>query len=128
MTYSEKLKDPRWQRRRQDAFDFHGQRCCKCQRHTTELHVHHINYSPGREPWDYTNAELAVLCYDCHKRTEREIREYRSDLFKVGPDTLLALGVARDILMAKQPYALGYAELLERAVYRLKANAEEEKK
>ena len=74
MTYSEKLKDPRWQRKRLqvlNAADF----CCQiCGQNEEELHVHHNLYRRGAEPWDYEDYELRALCKSCHKH-EEETRE-----------------------------------------------------
>lgn len=51
--YSEKLKDPRWQKKRLEimARDFFTCQMCQCKDNT--LHVHHRHYIGGREPWDY---------------------------------------------------------------------------
>jgi len=65
-TYFEKLKDPRWQKKRLEvlqAADFH---CQSCGDGTSTLHVHHKQYFKGREPWEYDARQLAVLCEDCH--------------------------------------------------------------
>lgn len=65
MTYSEKLKDPRWQRKRLLVFDRAGWACenCGCKERT--LHVHHLIYSKG-QPWESPDKTLECLCQDCH--------------------------------------------------------------
>jgi 5-methylcytosine-specific restriction endonuclease McrA len=65
MTYSEKLKDPSWQRKRLEILQRDGFTCrnCKCKDKT--LHVHHVVYIQGYEPWDYDQT-LLTLCEDCH--------------------------------------------------------------
>jgi hypothetical protein len=64
MTYSEKLKDPRWQKRRLEALEGAGWKCQRCSDSTTQLHVHHKKYKG--EPWDVPQDWLQVLCKPCH--------------------------------------------------------------
>ena len=67
-TYSDKLKDPRWQKKRLEVLNLHGFKCEKCKCETKELHVHHRFYITGREVWQYDNDVLQVLCCDCHEK------------------------------------------------------------
>jgi hypothetical protein len=67
-TYSEKLKDPRWQRRRLHMLEAAGWKCSGCQAEDKTLHVHHKLYRKGADPWEYSDDELAVLCEGCHGR------------------------------------------------------------
>jgi hypothetical protein len=65
-SYAEKLKDPRWQKKRLEALsnaDFCCEACCDS---TSTLHVHHKQYFKGREPWEYDVEQLGVLCESCH--------------------------------------------------------------
>lgn len=71
-TYSEKLKDPRWQRLRLEAMDEAGWECVKCSDSESTLHVHHKQYLRGKEPWDYDISQLAVLCESCHEKLHQE--------------------------------------------------------
>ncbi len=65
-TYSQKLKDPRWQKRRLKILDRDNWACQVC--HDTEetLHVHHLWYEKG-EPWDSPDEALETLCANCHE-------------------------------------------------------------
>lgn len=65
-TYREKLLDPRWQRLRLEKLQDQDFACEACGDTKTTLHVHHPKYIKGREPWEYSLAELEVLCADCH--------------------------------------------------------------
>lgn len=65
-TYSEKLKDPRWQKRRLERFQAAEFRCQDCDCAEKTLHVHHRYYISKREPWEYPDFALRVLCEDCH--------------------------------------------------------------
>lgn len=64
LTYSEKLKDPRWQRKRLEIFQRDEWKCLGCGTADTTLHVHHLKYSG--EPWDVENEFLETLCEKCH--------------------------------------------------------------
>lgn len=64
--YSEKLKDPRWQKKRLEVMEQAGWMCQICGDSDRELHVHHPRYEKGREPWDYKN--LICACHSCHER------------------------------------------------------------
>lgn len=64
--YLEKLKDPRWQRKRLEILSRDCWQCRICLDTTKTLHVHHRRYLAGREPWDYPDNLLVTLCCDCH--------------------------------------------------------------
>ena len=66
--YAEKLKDPRWQRKRLEVFDLAGWACECCDSTDKTLHVHHKQYIKGREPWEYEPDQLSALCEDCHEQ------------------------------------------------------------
>jgi hypothetical protein len=66
MTYSEKMKDPRWQRKRLEVFE-RDEWCCQvCCDDSATLNVHHRYYLNNKEPWEYPNEALITLCEDCH--------------------------------------------------------------
>lgn len=67
-SYSEKLKDPRWQKKRLEALELAAWSCSCCKDKSSTLHVHHRQYIKGREPWEYDNDQLEVLCESCHKQ------------------------------------------------------------
>ncbi len=64
--YSEKLRDPRWQRRRLAILERDSFACVVCGDTQTTLHVHHVAYVRGRDPWDYSERALVTLCETCH--------------------------------------------------------------
>lgn len=66
-SYSEKLKDPRWQKKRLEILSRDHWRCRHCGDGTVTLHVHHLKYFNGRNPWDYDDNYLITLCEECHK-------------------------------------------------------------
>jgi hypothetical protein len=69
-SYSEKLRDPRWQKRRLEFLEKSRWTCRKCHVSTKELHVHHRVYRKGYQPWEYEDTDMSVLCTDCHTRVE----------------------------------------------------------
>jgi hypothetical protein len=68
--YQTKLQDPRWQKNRLLVLERDDWSCTKCQDNSTTLHVHHIKYEPGKEPWDYPLSNFVTLCADCHREVE----------------------------------------------------------
>lgn len=66
-TYSEKLKDPRWQKLRLEILERDGWRCQCCGDAKSTLHVHHKYYESGFDPWDYDQGTLETLCETCHE-------------------------------------------------------------
>lgn len=68
ITYSEKLHDPRWQKKRLLIFDRDDFTCTQCGNQRKELALHHKVYIPGIEPWDYPDDILITICKDCHDK------------------------------------------------------------
>lgn len=71
MTYSEKLKDPRWQKKRLEVLNRDNFTCISCGSDKHTLHVHHQLYQRGLEPWDYDTNLLITLCEFCHESEEQ---------------------------------------------------------
>jgi 5-methylcytosine-specific restriction endonuclease McrA len=65
-TYAEKLKDPRWQRKRLEIMDRDRFTCTECGDAAKTLHVHHTNYEAGKQPWEHDAANMTTLCESCH--------------------------------------------------------------
>jgi hypothetical protein len=68
-SYFEKLKDPRWQKKRLEILNAADWRCELCHAEDQTLHVHHKTYLKGREPWEYERDQLVALCEECHEST-----------------------------------------------------------
>lgn len=68
MTYAEKLKDPRWQKKRLEILNRDGFKCTRCESEKKTLHVHHLYYNKGFEPWEARSEHLETLCEDCHQQ------------------------------------------------------------
>jgi hypothetical protein len=69
-TYSEKLKDPRWQKKRLEVLQNDEFTCQFCGDVETELHVHHKTYVKGRQPWEYDLTNFVTCCKHCHTIAE----------------------------------------------------------
>lgn len=69
MTYAEKLKDPRWHKKRLEVFQAADFKCENCGDEKSTLHVHHLEYV-GNDPWDTPIDRLECLCFVCHKNKE----------------------------------------------------------
>jgi len=66
MKYADKLKDPRWQRKRLEILSRDEFKCVWCGNGKQTLHIHHHFYNPNGNPWDVPDCELITLCEDCH--------------------------------------------------------------
>lgn len=64
-SYSEKLLDPRWQKKRLTILSRDEWTCQHCGDTKTTLHVHHELYE-GNNPWDTDEVFLTTLCEECH--------------------------------------------------------------
>ncbi len=82
MTYSEKLRDPRWQKKRLEIFERDDFCCRYCFCDDKTLHVHHLLYHKDREPWEYENDCLITACEDCHKVEADRIGVVSKDVFR----------------------------------------------
>ena len=71
-SYSELLRDPRWQKKRLKVLERDNWICTKCGDGTSELNVHHKKYISGKKPWDYKIDMLDTLCKDCHTSHHNE--------------------------------------------------------
>ena len=66
--YLEKLRDPRWQKCRLKIMERDGFSCVDCGSKDRTMHVHHLKYIKGFDPWDYDEKDMETLCEDCHKQ------------------------------------------------------------
>ncbi len=103
-TYSERLADPRWQRRRLELYQRDNFECQHCSRGDQQLEIHHAYYVSGRSPWHYPGASLRTLCNGCHKIQQ-----------SVGPSAVFAWEVLAGLGMTENVNAMGMVRLLEQA-------------
>lgn len=82
ITYAEKLKDPRWQKKRLEIFQRDQFRCMECFSDEKSLQVHHIAYK-GKEPWDTPNKLLITYCHECHQKEEDKLKAAGENFVKL---------------------------------------------
>jgi hypothetical protein len=66
MSYSDLLKDPRWQKERLEILELDKWACRHCSNKELTLHVHHLYYEKGLKPWEYPDSALVTYCELCH--------------------------------------------------------------
>lgn len=78
-TYSERLQNPNWQKKRLDILSRDNWSCIECGdglKNDVTLQVHHKEYIFGRAPWEYENENFETLCGNCHaNRHDKKGRE-----------------------------------------------------
>lgn len=79
MTYSEQLKDPRWQRKRLEILGCANFTCVCCGNNKETLHVHHRYYVAHRYPWEYPLFCFQVLCIKCHENIKTDVEDRRQN-------------------------------------------------
>lgn len=80
-TYAEKLKDPRWQRKRLEVMKQAGFKCEICWDSQSSLQIHHPVYKKGADPWDYEKGELLCCCEECHKTATASQKKFKDMAF-----------------------------------------------
>lgn len=78
MTYSEKLKDPRWQKKRLEIMQRDEFTCSVCGDTESPLVIHHYKYDG--EPWEVDDEYLATMCWNCHEEEHTLIEAARKQL------------------------------------------------
>lgn len=71
-SYSELLKDPRWQKKRLEIMERDKFQCQYCFEKRDTLTVHHKYYMVGKKPWEYDNDCYVTLCDSHHKMFHNE--------------------------------------------------------
>jgi len=75
-TYQEKLKDPRWQKKRLKILERDHWSCRRCGDTKSTLHIHYRLYE-NENPWEIEDDMLLALCDRCYKLVELRSR-YRA--------------------------------------------------
>lgn len=89
-SYSNKLKDPRWQKKRLEILERDKWTCQLCSDKETTLNIHHIKYT-GKNPWDAPMKDLITYCEVCHGFIEETGNRnvIRIGKIKIGKDHIL---------------------------------------
>ena len=83
MTYADKLKDPRWQKKRLEILERDEWTCKRCMDSESTLHIHHLSYKREKDPWDYENDNFLTLCESCHEHEYSTRPEYEKMLLNI---------------------------------------------
>lgn len=112
ISYTDKLKDPRWQRKRLEIMQRDNWKCKLCGDEKTTLNVHHILYIKGLDPWEYDNKHLTTLCEECHNEVELLKKDgmpnfEQTEIFKRRAENGMLYFIIRhqDFLILKSYYA-----------------------
>jgi hypothetical protein len=103
-TYWEKLKDPRWQKKRLEVLEKAEFTCSQCGDSESTLHVHHGYYCKGNEPWEYPVESLHCLCETCHEDVQRELVEIHERIAFLPAELLYSVRRLLDDFQAAWPF------------------------
>jgi hypothetical protein len=100
-TYSDKLKDPRWQKKRLEVLSRDKFKCRYCDDDGTELHVHHEKYTG--EPWEAPMKDLITICKHCHsiETAANKHKKYILSVKRYGKSYFVALSDGRMYIFKK---------------------------
>jgi cytochrome c553 len=87
---AQKLKDPRWQKKRLEILNRDEWACQKCYDDESTLIVHHRRYLPEKEPWDYPDELLITLCESCHEEEREKMSSIEHDIVEILKEKFLA--------------------------------------
>jgi hypothetical protein len=103
--YQKGINSQEWANRKREWLRRNGAWCRSCKRKGLVLHVHHINYEPGRDVCDYGDDELTCLCEECHRDMHAIIRAFRHAIGNCAiMDLKLLMGHLHVVLEKKGPY------------------------
>lgn len=108
MTYIEKLKSPKWQKKRLEILERDNFSCKCCGDSESSLHVHHTKYLANTDPWEYENDSLITLCETCHAEVtwkKKEVKRIIDEEF-IYPDFLTELHILLLEVKNMNPYQI----------------------
>lgn len=76
------LKSPLWQKKRLEIMQRDNFSCRSCGCKDKMLHVHHLYYVKGKNPWDYPNDAFLTLCEECHNKIHKKSKKPTKDIIK----------------------------------------------
>lgn len=87
--YADKLTDPRWIVLRDKVRERAKEACEVCSTPYAKLHIHHVAYRDGMEPWEYDPSELVCLCDQCHADFHKAVKWLSREIACLHPAILL---------------------------------------
>jgi hypothetical protein len=109
-TYAEKLRDPRWQKKRLQIMDRDDYKCVICTERTKTLNVHHVKYITGKEPWDYDDSLLLTLCEECHEDISRDKKKIKNQVDDIIDP--FSLNQLNEIIELLRKYGFHHADIV----------------
>lgn len=82
-SYSEKLRDPRWQKKRLEILNRDEFTCQFCGEKEITLNIHHFCYDKSGNPWAVNDWDLVTVCEDCHHLIGKGSPEIIKDIMTV---------------------------------------------
>lgn len=76
MTYVQKLKDPRWQKKRLEVLSRDNFTCQHCGKSELPICVHHLALVRDSEIWDLSTDYFVSLCENCHLLEQDYVRHF----------------------------------------------------
>lgn len=95
-TYTEKLRHPKWQKKRLEVLQRDEFTCRMCGSEEKTLHVHHISYNGN--PWETPIENLITLCEGCHEIEEENLSCLKNDMVRVLQDAGFMSNGLREIV------------------------------
>lgn len=127
LSYSDKLKDPRWQKLRLEIMQRDWFTCQHCRSKEKTLNVHHHAYKKGASPWDYEPDWLITLCEECHEEHEDFLLSLRLRSSKMRRGSRLELSNYLGLLdLDVDHYQFGLAFFLSELLHQLNSDSEPE--
>ena len=99
-SFDSQYSDPRWKNK---AYQFRRScsGCASCKRINVELHVHHINYTPGVPIWEAKEGELVGLCKPCHDLIHVAIRDFRKIASHCNATNIAKISLSLQLMIQK---------------------------
>lgn len=87
-SYKGKLSDDRWITFSNAVKEQRDHFCECCRQKKPILNVHHVWYDWDKEPWEYNDDAVVVLCTQCHHELHVELQKFRRFVFRhLNPQT-----------------------------------------
>lgn len=80
-SYLEKLRDPRWQKKRLEILNRDEFTCLICGDKESSLQIHHLQYNG--EPWEAKSEHLQTLCEHCHENESKNRKAKENELLNI---------------------------------------------
>lgn len=109
--YGKELQDARWDEFSHQTRIAKGNVCEICRLGDKPTQVHHPFYDRRRKPWEYSCAEVMLLCEDCHNQIHEQLQSFRRNVFgKLTPRAFQVLNGALAVGLSKySPEVLAHA-------------------